>query len=174
MHIAYSENLSLGADEWISLSKPAKVFARCFDKSRDTVVAVQPITPDQVALAHDKHWAMNVLDCREQNGFGDTRNEVIQQVLYANGALLRAAEVALLVGVGYAPVSGFHHAGYDFNGGFCTFNGLIITLQVLKAAGKIKSALILDFDGHYGNGTADIINRLNLDWMVIPPEISGS
>jgi len=165
MKIAYSEELSLGSDEWISLSKPAKVFSRCYAPLRDTVVTVRPITLDQVSLAHHRPWARDVFECREQNGFGDSRQEVVRQVLYANGALLCAADLALSTGVSFAPVSGFHHAGYAFNGGFCTFNGLIITLQVLRSTGRIRSALILDFDGHYGDGTADIINWLDLDWI---------
>ena len=48
MHIAYCDNLSLGADEWISLSKPAKVFKRCYDLHKDTLIDIRPITMDQV------------------------------------------------------------------------------------------------------------------------------
>ena len=165
MHIAYCDNLSLGVDEWISLSKPAKVFNRCYDPLNDTLVNIEPITLEQVTLAHEPKWASEVFSCQEQNGFGDTRKDVIQQVRYANGALLAAARTALNTGICFAPVSGFHHAGYDFNGGFCTFNGLIITLQALKMEGKINSALILDFDGHNGNGSEDIIRALRLNWI---------
>lgn len=165
MHIAYCEDLSLGAEEWISLSKPAKVFKRCYNPLYDTLVNIEPITMEQVKLAHDPAWASAVFSCREQNGFGDKRIDVMKQVRYANGALLSAARTALITGICFSPVSGFHHAGYNFNGGFCTFNGLIITLQELKNAGKINSALILDFDGHNGNGTVDIIETLRLDWI---------
>ena len=47
---------------------------------------------------------------------------------FTSGAMLAAARDALANGWGaVAPCSGFHHAGYDFAGGFCTFNGLMVT-----------------------------------------------
>jgi len=47
-----------------------------------------------------------------------------------------------------------HHAGRDFNGGFCYFNNLAIAVKkYLSQAGKIA---ILDLDCHHGNGTQDI------------------
>lgn len=165
MHIAYSDKLSLGSDEWISLSKPIEVFKRCFDAQHDTVIQFAPIRLDQVILAHERLWATEVFECYLENGFCDKRPEVMEQVRYANGAILAGAETALTTGVCFAPVSGFHHAGYDYNGSFCTFNGLVIALQSLKRANKIKTALILDFDGHYGDGTDHIIGMLDLNWI---------
>lgn len=44
-----------------------------------------------------------------------------------------------------------HHAGRDFLGGFCYFNNLAVAV---KKSGL--STLIVDFDGHHGNGTEDI------------------
>ncbi len=44
-----------------------------------------------------------------------------------------------------------HHAGRDFLGGFCYFNNLAVAVR--KAG---KKTLILDIDGHHGNGTQDI------------------
>src|SRR5947207_187360 len=59
-------------------------------------------------------------------------------------------------GVSAALVSGFHHAHADHGEGFCTFNGLIVAAEALKACGEIKSIAILDLDLHYGNGTASL------------------
>ncbi len=50
-----------------------------------------------------------------------------------------------------------HHAGYNFNGGFCFFNNMAIAIKKLLNQGKVKSALIIDIDLHYGNGTYDIV-----------------
>ncbi len=50
-----------------------------------------------------------------------------------------------------------HHAGRNFNGGFCFFNNMTVALYSLKAAGLIRKALIVDIDLHYGNGTFDIV-----------------
>lgn len=50
-----------------------------------------------------------------------------------------------------------HHAGHNFNGGFCFFNNMAIAIKKLLKEGKIKNALIIDIDLHYGNGTYDIV-----------------
>ncbi len=47
-----------------------------------------------------------------------------------------------------------HHAGKDFLGGFCYFNN--IAEAVIQS--KLKT-LIIDIDGHHGNGTQDIIEN---------------
>ena len=80
--------------------------------------------------------------------------------------MLVAAREALSNGqVACAPVSGFHHAGYAGGGGFCTFNGLMITALALKREGRVSRVGILDLDQHWGDGTHDIIRYLGLDWV---------
>jgi acetoin utilization deacetylase AcuC-like enzyme len=44
-----------------------------------------------------------------------------------------------------------HHAGKDFLGGFCYFNNIAVAVR--KSG---KRTLIVDIDGHHGNGTQDI------------------
>ncbi len=51
-----------------------------------------------------------------------------------------------------------HHAGHHFNGGFCFFNNIVIAMKRLLSDGAVTSALILDIDLHYGNGTYDIVS----------------
>ena len=46
-----------------------------------------------------------------------------------------------------------HHASRDHCWGFCFFNNIAIALAKLQEEGKIKRALILDFDLHFGDGT---------------------
>jgi len=48
-----------------------------------------------------------------------------------------------------------HHASPHSCWGFCYFNNIAVSIKRLLADGKIKSALILDFDLHYGDGTAN-------------------
>jgi acetoin utilization deacetylase AcuC-like enzyme len=52
-----------------------------------------------------------------------------------------------------------HHAGRNFNGGFCFFNNMAIALYSLLARSAIQNALIIDIDLHYGNGTEDIVQE---------------
>ncbi|MEN0005706.1 MAG: histone deacetylase [Bacteroidota bacterium] len=47
-----------------------------------------------------------------------------------------------------------HHAYADRGSGFCLFNNVAVATQKLVREGK--RVLILDFDGHYGDGTSDI------------------
>ena len=74
----------------------------------------------------------------------------------AAGGAIRAAETCI-EGPCFALVRPpGHHAGNNFNGGFCFFNNIAVAVKKMLAAGAIKSALIVDIDLHYGNGTADI------------------
>jgi acetoin utilization deacetylase AcuC-like enzyme len=47
-----------------------------------------------------------------------------------------------------------HHAYAEKAGGFCLFNSVAVAAQKLAQEGK--KVLIFDFDGHQGDGTADI------------------
>ena len=48
-----------------------------------------------------------------------------------------------------------HHASPDSCWGFCYFNNVAIAVKKLLKEGRINSALIVDFDLHYGDGTAN-------------------
>jgi acetoin utilization deacetylase AcuC-like enzyme len=52
-----------------------------------------------------------------------------------------------------------HHAGLNFNGGFCFFNNIAIAIKKLLLEKLISRALIVDIDLHYGNGTQDIVKE---------------
>ncbi len=89
--------------------------------------------------------------------------ELFPSVLLTNGGVLAAAKTALDQGVSGALASGFHHACAGHGEGFCTFNGLVVSLEVLRAAGGIRTAAVLDLDLHYGNGTASLAD--SRPWM---------
>ena len=46
-----------------------------------------------------------------------------------------------------------HHASPDSCWGFCFFNNIAIAVKKLLKENKVKKALILDFDLHFGDGT---------------------
>jgi len=48
-----------------------------------------------------------------------------------------------------------HHASPHSCWGFCYFNNIAIAIKKLLSEGRIKAALILDFDLHYGDGTSN-------------------
>lgn len=76
-------------------------------------------------------------------------------LLAAGGAIL-AGEMALegQPAFGLIRPPG-HHASPHSCWGFCYFNNIAIAIKRLFSEEKIKSALILDFDLHYGDGTAN-------------------
>lgn len=122
------------------------------------------LTREVLALAHDWRYVEGVLEGRLVNGFGNTSPQVAASLPYTSGSLLSAATEALRNGhVAVSPTSGFHHAGYAQGGGFCTFNGLIVTARCLRETGQLAKGRIgiLDCDHHYGDGSNDIIDRIN-------------
>jgi acetoin utilization deacetylase AcuC-like enzyme len=58
-----------------------------------------------------------------------------------------------------------HHASADSCWGFCYFNNMAVSLSTLRASGRMKTAFILDFDMHYGDGTVNILGRQS--WVEI-------
>ena len=51
---------------------------------------------------------------------------------------------------------GDHHAGRDFYGGMCYFNGAALAIAALKEKGIGRFAIV-DTDSHHANGTRDIL-----------------
>jgi acetoin utilization deacetylase AcuC-like enzyme len=144
-----------------SASKPRHVLAAW--RKAGLPMAVHPFAPASeldLCLAHDPVYVRGVLDGTLPNGFGDTSREVARSLPFTTGAMMAAARASLRAGCGCAPVSGFHHAHYDSAGGYCTFNGLVITAQKLLSEGVVQRVLILDCDMHYGDGTDQILERL--------------
>ena len=129
-------------------------------------VAPVPVSRDQLARAHEREYVDGVLDCRRPNGFRGCDADVAESLLWTTGSFLTAARLALdNATVACSPTSGFHHAGFRSGYGYCTFNGLLVTEMVLKDEGKVRRVGILDCDQHYGDGTAEIIERHSLDWV---------
>ncbi|MGH8713622.1 MAG: histone deacetylase [Casimicrobiaceae bacterium] len=130
------------------------------------IVEPEPVTADQFALAHDRQLVDDVLAGRRDNGFGNRSLAVAASLPYTSGSMLAAAREAVRNGrVAVAPCSGFHHATHESPQGFCTFNGLMVAACALWEDAAVQRVGILDFDQHWGNGTADIIMHLGADWV---------
>lgn len=125
--------------------------------------AFDPVTREQLALAHSREFVDGVLEGRIPNGFDNRLMAVANTLPWTSGAMLAAAREALANGqVAVAPVSGFHHASYAQASGYCTFNGLVVAARVLLAEGRARRVGILDCDMHYGDGTEQIMDYLGL------------
>lgn len=115
---------------------------------------------DDIKLCHEPSFVDGVMSLQRPNGFGTFSESVVESLPWTNGAMYKAAKVAIEEKVPTAAlVSGFHHAGYNGFEGFgyfCTFNGLMITATKLINDG-CKCVAIVDCDMHDGNGTDDIL-----------------
>lgn len=138
-------------DSWTRLGIPLRV------------MPVAPASREQLRLAHDIAYVDGVLDLKQPNGFGNRLPQIAATLPWTTGSMVSAARhVARHGGVAVSPTSGFHHAMHRNGGGFCTFNGLMVAVRVLQVEGLARRIGILDIDMHYGNGTDDIIRRLDV------------
>ena len=77
-----------------------------------------------------------------------------EAVRWTNGGTIAGLFAALEDGVAGNLASGFHHAHATRGEGYCTFNGLVVAYERARAEGRLRRALVVDMDLHYGNGTA--------------------
>ncbi|MGA7215957.1 MAG: histone deacetylase [Terrimicrobiaceae bacterium] len=130
-------------------------------KSGFEICSPQPVSESELLRVHTSEYVSAVRtgsprELAESQKF-PWSPALFSSVLLTSGGVLAAARTALDQGVSGALASGFHHAFADHGEGFCTFNGLVVALEALRAEGRIHSAAILDLDLHYGNGTASLV-----------------
>ncbi|MCG6157075.1 hypothetical protein [Rubinisphaera margarita] len=76
-------------------------------------------------------------------------------------SLFAATAAALATGCAFSPTSGFHHAHWAHPGVFCLLNALPLAARHALSYPTVNKVLILDCDYHCGNGTDDILARLD-------------
>lgn len=144
----------LVVESWMSIGIPFTLISNFTPMSREDFYQV-----------HDKKFVDDLLDLKIPNGFGNTSQEIAESLPWTSGSMVAAAVTGLKYGVNtFSPTSGFHHAGYDFCGSFCSLNALALAAMKCYEAGA-KRVGILDLDMHHGDGTQDIIDKLGLDWI---------
>jgi len=150
-----------------SAAKPEKVVADWQAGSLPIeIVKFEPVAVADLFQAHSMRYANGVMRGVIQNGHGNHERAIAVSCLWTVGSFVAAARHALEHGVACSPSSGFHHAGVDFGGGFCTFNGLMVAAMDLIANERVEGVAILDMDYHYGDGTEDIIESRHLKHQV--------
>jgi acetoin utilization deacetylase AcuC-like enzyme len=135
------------------------------------VESFEPVTREMLYQAHDRSYVDGVLDGKCDNGFGNRSKAISESLLYTTGSMLAAAKSVLAMKrdgecrIAASPTSGFHHAGFSDGGGFCTFNGLMVTAIEMHRLGLAKKIVIMDGDQHYGDGSEEIIRHLGIDYV---------
>lgn len=160
---APEQNVSQNDSFSPSASKPAHLVAQWQQRfgTQIKLIRPQPVSLEELCLAHDRDYVESVLSCREVNGFYNRSPEVASSLPWTSGSLVSAARHVLQHGgAACSPTSGFHHATYRLGMGFCTFNGLMVAAII--ASRQVERVGILDCDYHYGNGTTDILEELQI------------
>ena len=75
--------------------------------------------------------------------------------MLAVGGAIKAAEICFKEPAFAAIRPPGHHASPDSSWGFCYFNNVAIAVRRLMKDGLIQKAAIVDFDLHFGDGTAN-------------------
>lgn len=121
---------------------------------------IRALSIEEIAVAHDQNYVKGILNGKIKNGFGNKSLNVAKSLQWTTGSFLSAAIHAYLHKCNtFSPTSGFHHAGYNYANGFCTFSGLTIAAILLKKQYKAQHIGILDLDSHAGDGTEHIIHK---------------
>lgn len=163
MKVYYSRDYVACAEAFDTTRKSAAI-AESLQKRPIEGVSIEspePLTVSQLQLAHSTDYIEAVRTGRprslaESNGFG-WDEKMFCMVSYSNGGVVAAVAEALKSGVSGSFSSGLHHAGRHRGSGFCTFNGLAIAAINAIEKQMANRVLIIDFDAHYGDGTAEII-----------------
>lgn len=120
----------------------------------------EPYTAIDFEEAHHREYVRGVLKNVAPNGFNTIDPEITNSLLYSNAGHWAAAKYVLENGgVACSATQGFHHAHFEDGYGYCTFNGLMITAMKSLRNGA-ANVLIIDGDGHYGDGTEDVLDHL--------------
>lgn len=158
-----------------NLTKGRSVFDVTYNENGDQLFKCPyPRNKDMVISAlskvHDPKYVKSIFNGVCPNGYGVNNQKMNDHSAHSCLILRDAARsvryAASINAPIFAPVSGFHHSGYAYGGGYCTFNGLVLAADAFRYVhGHSTNVLIIDGDGHFGDGTADLIAHGSRDWL---------
>jgi acetoin utilization deacetylase AcuC-like enzyme len=125
-------------------------------------VIYNKLRPHYETLSPSPASMVDILRVHTQEHLDRVRQEgkdIFETALMAAGGALTAARTALAGESAFAIVRPpGHHARRSSFAGFCFFNNMAVALAALLESGAIQSAAVVDFDMHWGDGTADIFS----------------
>ncbi len=127
------------------------------DKDQFEIIIPKPATEEDILRAHGERHYQYIKDI----------SLLYELASLAAGGAILAAEEAYKGTPSFAVIRPpGHHASADSCWGFCYFNNMSISLLKLYSEKKIKSAFILDFDLHTGDGNINILTHRADDFKV--------
>jgi acetoin utilization deacetylase AcuC-like enzyme len=117
-------------------------------------VTAEPALRQQIAAVHAEPHIQRV------------KNQGLYEIAaLAAGGAIQSAQVGML-----EPCFGLirppgHHASAASAWGFCYFNNMAVALETLRRQKKIDTAVVLDIDLHFGDGTVNILGNRN--WATV-------
>lgn len=129
-------------------SAPGRMESICKElQGKFEIIEPKPAKEEDIMLVHSKDHVGSV----------KAHPVVYETALLAVGGAIKASEIAMQ----REPAFGLirppgHHASRDSSWGFCYFNNVAVAIEKLWSETRIKRALIVDIDLHYGDGTANI------------------
>ena len=118
------------------------------------MVDAEPAPENLIELAHSNVHIENV-----------RRKDLYDIAALAAGGAVQAARIGLSEPAFAVIRPPGHHASAETAWGFCYFNNMAIALLTLKSQKLIDTAMVLDIDLHYGDGTVNILDHY--DWVEI-------
>jgi len=146
MKVIYSKEFDISY-----CSDPAAAFGRIeavysVIKDRVKIINAVPAAEEDIAAVHT------------QNHLEMVRREGIYDIAaLAAGGAVQAAQIGMKEPCFALIRPPGHHASAGSSWGFCYFNNMAIALEKLKREGLINTAMVLDFDLHFGDGTVNIL-----------------
>jgi acetoin utilization protein AcuC len=142
------------------------------------LIEVEPrlATRDELARVHADSYIDDVLDHHISSEWSGERPDLSHLAQLFVGGTLTALDL-LLTGEAEIAVNlpgAKHHAQYDHSSGFCIFNDFAIAADI-ASMDHGKNVLIIDIDGHHGDGTENLMfeNRRVItcsihEWGIFP------
>jgi len=122
------------------------------------------LTDDEIRLTHTNEYLQKLnnltLDRKEVRNIGfPVAKSLIERGKYIANGTLQCARYAINEGCAMNIAGGTHHSFADRGEGFCIFNDIAISANILMDEGVLSRILVVDLDVHQGNGTAKIFEE---------------
>jgi acetoin utilization deacetylase AcuC-like enzyme len=122
------------------------------------------LTDEQILLTHTSNYLNKLnsltLDRKEIRNIGfPVAKTLIDRGKYIANGTLQCAKYAIEHGCAMNIAGGTHHSFADRGEGFCIYNDIAISSNILLNEGISKQILVVDLDVHQGNGTAKIFEN---------------